>query len=240
MRIYLLLILFLAAFSRSLASPFQNLGFDDANTSNLIPSGGFFYNPPHQNVGYGTAGDMLPGWHVLYGSVPYSDPYWLNLNSVGGALVSLYDKNNYLYDPTVVLPVEGKFSFSMEADALAPLSVVQTGDVPADAQTLNFTSFGREVEVRINGSLVPVQYTYGPTPINLNTRIARGMVDVSGYDGQTIDLSFRTLSVFGTGATLNGLDSIFFSPVPEPGTFGLLGIGMAFLGMCCWLQKRRV
>src|SRR5580765_2485062 len=88
------------------SAPFQNLSFDDANTNGLIVHPEVvFYNPPYVNVGSGAVTDLLPGWKLYYGSTTYSDLFWLNLNSVGGALVSIYDMNNYLYTSTVHLPV---------------------------------------------------------------------------------------------------------------------------------------
>src|SRR6266446_5556242 len=97
------------------ASPFQDLDFDGANTSNLVPPvppG----NPPHQDVGSGSVSELLPGWQLLYGGSAYSDLLWLNLNPIGFGLASLYDGNNFFYDAQTHIPVAGKFSFAMFPD----------------------------------------------------------------------------------------------------------------------------
>ena len=225
--------------SRIQAAPFQNLDFDSANTGSLIPVPGVVsYNPPYQNVGYGTPADLIPGWQVLLGTSPYPDLYWLNLNSVGGALVSIYDGNNFLYDPRVHVPVQGTFSFALwPGSGIPPLSLVQTGDLPADARSIHFTSFGAGVQLFVNDSLVPLTYIYGPPTISGNTRLASVEGDISAFAGQTVELKFTSLPILGTGANLNGLDSIYFSPVPEPGTFALLVTGILALGI--WRPEPR-
>jgi len=240
----LLVVGFLSACLTTLNSaPFQNLGFDNANTNNLIVHPEVvLYNPPYVNVGSGAITDLLPGWQLYHGSMPYADLFWLNLNPIGGgALVSIYDVNNYFYNPQVHIPVEQNYSFAIEpSDAPGggslALSLVQTGDVPADAQTIRFTSFGREVQLYLNGTSVPVSYTYGPSPQNLNARLATAVADVSAFAGQTVELKFVTLPTFGTGTILNGLDSIYFSPVPEPSTPAIFALGLLSIGF--WRLRR--
>jgi hypothetical protein len=132
----------------------------------------------------------------------------------------------------VRLPVEGRFSFAMAPnDPIGLLSLLQTGDVPVNAQFLHFTSFATGVQVYINGSLVPVSYSYGPRPQNLNAWTASAEADISAFAGQTVELKFVSLSTFGTGTILNGLDSIYFSPVPEPATVSILVVGLFPLGL---------
>ena len=238
MRINLALLLSLSLpVIKAQAAAFQNLDFDSANTSNLIPRvppG----NPPFQNVGSGSPADLIPGWLVLLGTDPYSNLYWLNLNSVGGALVSIYDRNNFLYVPSVHVPVQGAFSFALWPSSVGPpLSLIQVGDVPAGAQSIHFTSFGAGVQLFVNESLVPLIYTYGPPGISPDTRAASVEGDVSAYAGQTMELKFTSLPILGTGANLNGLDGIYFSPVPEPKAWVLFGVGVFSFGI---IRRSRV
>jgi hypothetical protein len=224
------------------ATPFENLDFDSANTANLVSGGigGGYYNPPYQNVGSGTPSDLIPGWTVLFGTSPYPEPYWLNLNSIGGAQVSIYDRNNYLGNPSVRLPVQGTFSFALwPGSGIPPLSLVQTGDVPSGTEMINFTSFGAGVQLFVNGSLIPLTYTYGQQTFNANTRLASVEGDISAFAGQTVELKFTSLPLAGTGADLNGLDSIYFSPVPEPGILALSGLGLVCFGIYRWSKERQ-
>ena len=218
--------------SQTGAAPFLNLGFDEANTNKLV-----FDNPPNVDVGFGTSTDLLPGWELQLGSILVTNYVWLNLNPTGFGLASLYDSNNYLFDTRTHLPVDGKYSFAMFPDQpIGLFSLTQTGDVPADAQLLHFTSFGMGVQLFLNGTSIPVTYTYGPRPQNLNAWSAAASADISAYAGQMVELKFVTLPTLGTGTLLNGLDSIYFSPVPEPGTLALLMLGLSPLGL--WRLRR--
>jgi hypothetical protein len=180
---------------------------------------------------------------------------WLDLHPIGLGTVSLYDRNDrYFGDYRFRWPVEGLYSFAMiPHSSILPggpihLTLSQTGDVPADAQTLRFTSFGREVAVFISGAEIPVSYTYGPTPCGgpgfpcyPDLRLAEAVADISAFAGQTVEISFRSLDTYGTGAGVNGLDSIFFSsvPIPEPGPGRLVGGGLLVLGGVRWTQRKR-
>src|SRR6266852_4018750 len=72
-------------------APFQDLGFDDANTNNLTTTG----FPPTLGLGVGTFCDLLPGWQLQLASGPYMDPLWVNVNPPGLGLASLYNRDNF-------------------------------------------------------------------------------------------------------------------------------------------------
>jgi hypothetical protein len=207
----------------NIAAPFQNLGFDDANTNNLSLVG-IVPDPIHGylTLGYGTPQEILPHWTLLDGPMAFNGLYNVNLGLVfGGSYASIYAPSNlFRIHPPTRLPVVGQYSFAMfpyfdvvnSQLIFRPMSLFQVGDVPTDAQTLRFLSFGREVAVYANDTELPILYFYGPPTPNPNARLANVIADISGFAGQTVELRFVTLDPrTGMGGILNGLDSIFFS-----------------------------
>jgi len=222
------------------SAPFQDLGFDDANTNNLTTTG----FPPTLGLGIGTPSDLLPGWQLYYGGGPYSDALWVNLTFIDTGLASLYNRSNVGPSPKNPFPVAGAYSFAMWPGFLGqplhytPFVLSQTGDVPANAQALHFTIFGGQFEVRVNDNLLNVSYTEGPPTADTNTRRGDAVADISAFAGKTVTLKFITLDTQDITTVVNGLDSIDFAPVPEPGTLAILSIGLATLGGC-WLRRAR-
>src|SRR5713101_6166548 len=89
-----------------LSSPFQDLGFDEANTNNLVSFAG------DPGLGTGTIGDLLPGWQLYLGAGPYADSLWVNLTFVDLGLASLYNRDNFSPFPRNRFPVQGLYSFA--------------------------------------------------------------------------------------------------------------------------------
>ena len=114
-----------------------------------------------------------------------------------------------------------------------PYSLSQTGDVPSDARTIHFFSYGSPVQLEVNNSLSPLVYTSALVQPGWNGNIPVFDVvgDISLYAGQTVELKFTTL--IGPSPGLNGLDEIFFSNVaiPEPPTLVLLPLGVLLLSV---------
>jgi hypothetical protein len=210
--------------------PFRDLGFDDANTNKLVNTGG------PVGLGSGTTGDLLPGWQLALGAGPYSDSLWVNLAAIDLGLASLYNRDNIGFGAQGHFPASGIYSFAMVPSygmngggPYTPFSLSQTGDVPANAQMLHFTIYGSPFEVRVNNTLLPVIYTQGPPTTNPNTRTSWAVADISAFAGQTVTLKFTSLDTDGLNTVVNGLDSISFAPVPEPGTTLLLFAGLLSL-----------
>ncbi len=214
-----------------LSAPFQDLGFDDANTNNLVTTAG-------PGLGTGSIGDLLPGWQLHLASGPYTDLLWVNLEAVDLGLASLYNRNNFGPAPQNRFPVQGIYSFAMvpgygplgQVISYNPFILSQTGDVPANSQTLHFRGYGSPFEVRMNDTLLAVSYVQGPPTPDPNMRSSDAVADISAFAGLTVTLKFTTLDTDGLTTVVNGLDSIYFSPVPEPGTVALLSAGLSVLG----------
>ncbi len=215
------------------AQPFQNLGFDDANTNNVTPAGGSGYHGP--------TSELLPGWQENFGSI-----MGLNLFPVGGTMYDTLVTSNGTFTPYNNLsdlgyPVSGLYHLQLgiwnPTGPFLPYILSQVGDVPADARSIHFFTYGSPFELSVNGSLVPLIYNYLPnnTPAPVFT-VATVAADISAFAGQTVELKFTTLNDPGIVYKTYGLDGIFFSTqvVPEPGVFSLLALGSLLLGWRFW------
>ncbi|MEO8426221.1 MAG: hypothetical protein ABI651_03830, partial [Verrucomicrobiota bacterium] len=173
---------------------------------------------------YGPIGELLPGWQLSSGTNAFApnDLIGFNLSLPGAGYATLYFSN-------------GNFSLGLrpgiDFSTLEPVpySLFQSGNVPADARTIRFFNFGLPLELRVNGTVVPlfhsdVHSAAPPTVIGL----ADVFADVSVFAGQTVELRFTTPVQSGF---LSGLDSISFSPqtIPEPAPGFLLGLGGLFM-----------
>ena len=189
------------------------------------------------------ASDAIPGWTVylgtnqqttvLYNSITLGDG---NVSIIGTNapfpyLVSPIPGNNY----TVVLEAGPNPSSSSPNSVNA--SIAQSGLIPATAQSILFTAsipspLVAGFQVTIAGQVIPV------TEIScIDTYYAMYEGNVSAFAGQIAELEFTDLaSTESTEGNLNlGAISFSSSPIPEPGTLGLLATGGLLIG---WRWRR--
>jgi hypothetical protein len=182
------------------AAPFQNLGFDDANTNNASGSGNLT----------GTPADLLPGWKIFSGNHPLKN---VNVDFVpsGDDYAILYSTNIYLALGFPPPPVDGRFSltliplFDVDQSQSIPYTLEQTGDIPAGASVIHFLGFwsGR-LELTLNGSAIPLVYVPRPSGVVPEFDVYG---DISAFAGQTVDLKFTTM-ITSQPFLFYGLDSI--------------------------------
>jgi len=197
---------------QSHTAPFQNLGFDEAITNRLSPA-----DPPFHD-GLGSSIDLLAGWQLYLGTQPVS-VVGMNWKFPGFGYSSLYNRDVPAFDRYSLGLVPGQDTGTDFIET--PFSLVQTGDIPADAASIHFLSYNQRPELRLNNSLLPVTYNYfAPGPA---APVFEGVADISAFAGQTVDLEFTTPNSF----LFYGLDSISFSPqiIPEPSPLMLFGMG---------------
>ena len=212
------------ALSSAFAATFQNLDFDSATTNITLSL------PPDQGVGYGPASDLLPGWQLFQGTDPVSPLVGYNLNPISLGVASIYDSNSQGFPA----PVSGRYSLGLypgyPLSEYQPFSLVQTGDIGANVQSIRFINYGGPFELRVNGTLIPLSYEYQLAGTNLDTRLANVTGDVSAFAGQTVQLKFTTVDV--AGSVVNGLDDIGLSTqaAPEPGETALFLLGLCLMG----------
>jgi hypothetical protein len=205
----------LISISLARSAPFQNLDFEMARIESLtpVPGFGFEYQGPTE--------DLLPGWQLFFGTEPRAT---LGFNLSGDAFddqrVKLVSENP---DPNGRRgnPLEGKYSLFFWPGLDPQFVLTQTGEIPPDAKSLEFTYRQLPFAFSINGlTLSPVRFgaPFGETVA----------MDVSQFAGQTVELKIATSAgPFGPSG-FHELDDIAFV-VPEPSVLTLVGIG----GGCC-------
>ena len=244
--------------SEVLAAAFINLGFDTPAFPDWVPPripGSPFASSPGEWV--------RPGWNT---GPQNQSAVGYNYSQRFSGWASLLDRDfrDSHFGSNARVPVVGNYSLGIWPLSLTvtggvydPYVLWQTGDIPADARSLQFLhqgplNHGDDLQVFVGGelrSLVALpDVPTGDPEIPLFRYLA---VDVSPFAGQTVELRFefrsRGYDDFGDFPRLPGqpnaqshiLDDLSFSPlpaVPEPATWALLGLGAAALG---WALRRR-
>ena len=188
------------------------------NITELLPPGS-----SRTGIGYGPAADLLPGWQVfLTGSPTPVDK--VGLEVAGGlGIVSIYQVPPESF-------FEGPFYFGTAAvNWPSPrYSLVQSGEIPPDANWLSLRRSGEAVDISINGISLPLLEI--PRDPNFPFRGPFGtglvMANISAFAGQEVELKI-THQVDITFTTY--FDSIAFTTqmpqIPEPGSLLLWLLG---------------
>jgi len=175
--------------------------------------------------------EMVPGWRILLGTNAEAE-VGLNALLAGGGYSSiqgLANRGGFPWEVSYSLLLVGDATFNGNQRTYIPYSLVQTGDIPSDARSIPFLSYANPVALFVNDNPISLFYSNRPPSGNPQTQQADAVGDISPFAGQSVELRFLTLE--GTQSPFNGLDSIFFSPVPipEPGTLVLFSLGGVIL-----------
>jgi hypothetical protein len=199
------------------AAPFQNLGFDDANTNNLV------------NGIWGAPEDLLTGWTIS----PSQKAIGVNAITIGSGYVSLWSGNGIGSIP----PAEGRFLLDFDGPPgfAEQWTLSQTADIPIEARAIHFISSDAHVSLTLNGADVPLVYV--PRRINLISELNDVYGDISAFAGQTVDMAFTTSITVGRLDA--GLDSIAFV-VPEPAPWALLVLAGIVAAAALSIQERSI
>jgi hypothetical protein len=198
------------------AAPFENLGFDLANTNRVTVTPGSAFS------GTGPTEDLLPGWQLFKGNVPQTT-LGLNLSLLSGGYATLIGAGQSQY---FGWPVEGAYALFLAGSPgnQDPFSLSQRGDIPAGAQWLSYRYDGYPFLLTINGTVLP------PALQSPNSEA----FDISAFRGQTVDLKLTALGpAMPTEAGSSIIDSVAFA-VPEPSTWVLVTLGCLAL----WFAPR--
>ena len=189
------------------AAPFENLGFDLANTNSLTVTPGMGL------TGTGSAEDLLPGWQLFKGGIPQTT-LGLNLSLLSGGYATLISADQGQY---FGWNVEGAYALDLVGSAGNQdlFSLSQRGDIPADAQWLSYRYSGYPFLLTINGTnLQPAQQSPNSEAF-----------DISAFRGQTVDLKLTVLGpAMPTEPGSSIIDSVAFT-IPEPSTWVLVTLG---------------
>ena len=213
MKVFELLVcfaLFYSCFSARAQGTFQNLNFENANLS-PIPSGQF-----------GSAvsiTDALPGWNGYLGTNETTGVLQNN-STLGSASIDILGPNwasgGIIEGQYTVLLQFGRGLSGIPGDNVYA-AISQVGLVPATARSILYYSGTPSSSV----APISVLFASQQIPVAVVASTATFTIyggDVSAFAGQTGALRFE-----GNGF----LDAIQFSAqqIPEPGTFGLFGLG---------------
>jgi hypothetical protein len=120
--------------------------------------------------------------------------------------------------------VEGKYALWLYAAD----SIVQQGDIPADARFLSLIPGALPVAVSVNGVRLP-----GLPPIITSSTLT---YDISAYAGQNVELRFQPIPNVMVDRQLTQMDSITFL-VPEPSIYALFVAGGGVF-LLSWIRRR--
>lgn len=196
----------------------QGQGFINLNFESAVPVP--IAGDPGGRVQFGPA---FPGWSAYYNSTPFSstEPVTYNNPTLGDQALGLVTPaffNGSISNVSALL--QGSLS-----EGSPDVSLAQTALVPAGTASLRFLAYQRPTAsfvVSLNGQ--PLSYSLVQ---NLGNFSEYG-VNIPAFAGQIAELRFtqRSRVPFANSFLL---DNISFSPVPvpEPGTWALLGLGGA-------------
>jgi hypothetical protein len=149
-------------------------------------------------------------------------------------IVSLWDAPLIEGNYTAVLQPQVDPLHDPSSHPLVPVALVQSSLVPVDSRSLLFKAYtaGTDFSVSLGGVAVPI-LTLGTFP---NYTLYGG--DISAFAGSIAELRFTAYPNNYPHSTIFALDDIQFSPeaIPEPGVFGLVGLGVLFFG---WRVARK-
>lgn len=226
----------------SFAAPFQNLNFEQGSFQ--APPANYTPSAPLAGPNPISAAAGLPFWTAREDSTVCT-AIWGNGGALDETSVALLS-SAVAFPPPSPAPLNGIYSVELTAYVNAPpeffktSSISQTGDVPANAKSIQFlihspfSNVQSNPLVTLNGSVINL------IPISTNGNIVTLGGDVSAFAGSNAQLIITAAGTPGGSFFYQenyfALDDIVFSPnaIPEPSTIALLGLGAIGL-----LMRRR-
>ena len=217
------------------AGEFTNLGFDEPELGNRVDVSDrapwVWYTSPPLNVYVGTVKDFFPGWRVIDNvtHAEVTEAYQLS--------DSFKDYSEYLGLSPVLVPGDAGYAAEICPAGSMPFpggsSLLQTGEVPADAMKLAFRLRYEWFELRVNDQIVPTRFATQWDQISYGIMAdAHLEADVSQFAGQTVELKFTCTPTFSPDGNFHNhsvIDDIAFV-VPEPSAWAMLVVGFAAIG----------
>lgn len=192
----------LFAFETCSGADFKNLGFDEADISNLRDHSG-------------DPAKVLPGWNLYLGRERQRFVY---VNPLLPPPEDIYaELGDYQH-----FTAEGKYVLHfIRLDRNGPVwSLEQTGTIPPKTKFLTYRSAGFAMEVQINDEMIPpLDWQLPPFDWQVPKALYHPVYDVSAFAGQEVKLAFvgpfGPETIFGFGGT-GTIDSIMFlADVPK-------------------------
>ena len=195
---------------------FLNLDFESAK---IISDPGSPYYP------YGIAtSNALPGWIVTgYGSTNPASSITFNDPALGSSWATLWATNGQ--------QISGKYSVLLQGGIGTGVSISQTATLPLSVYSILFEAqpgYGL-LELSLGGQILP----FSPIGSGSNYTLYGANIP-AGMNGQIEQVIFSAIGYNGGGGVNNwNIDNIQFSSstVPEPGVWGLAGLGALTIGL---------
>ena len=214
------------------AGEFMNLDFEQANLNNRTDISWMFTGAGWPLPVYSASmQDLFPGWRIT-DELDHSEPtigYELTFN-----WQMIYD-----FFPRQAILVPGHSGFGVELiggfDSPKSVSISQVGEIPKNATWITFYLIDNLVELRINGTAIPLYFAthYDGLTYSIGWE-GRFVGDVSAFAGQNAELEFFATPYSGTDflhpSDHSVIDDIAFV-VPEPSTWGMLLAGLGAIGL---------
>jgi hypothetical protein len=215
----------LCCHGQATATPFQNLDFESAFESSVVPSTPTLV-PASEALPDWTNNNYDPGY-VFYDSM-----------SLGSVAITIHDGLHI--GGGDFYPIQGQYTVLLQGQwgGTPAAYISQVGVIPATANSLLFMSDldGNDLTVSLNGTVIPMSvYSVGST-VNPNYGpIITYIGDIRAFSGQqNVTMQFTTTT--NNLDNFADLDNIQFSAtvVPEPSSLMLVAIGLLLLaGYSC-------
>lgn len=204
------------ALNTLVAGDFINLNFDSPDLSGPLveeyPGGPF----------RGQADQIFRGWSVEYGNRIQDTASYSPVGTQLGFPVTLFENVPGSREQSVLGRYSVYFSSSPDPGAGAFL-IRQNGEIPSQAKWLDIRSAGY-VQAFVNGTKIG----------EVGAGSSRSVLDVSGFSGKEVELSFLVRP--GESAVF---DVVGFTSVPEPSTLGLFGFGITVVAWQCYRISKK-
>ena len=213
------------------------IGLSLTSRAQLVPNGSFENGSrptdPAQSGSTLSTNTALPGWSI------FGSPLYYQYGPLGGPVIAI---GNY-YAPssgTNAIYLQAGFS-----GAPTPVSLWQNLVIPSNIKSITFESKSAVDPNLYHGYYLALLFSTAGvsiTPQSFSTNSAGYInygIDVSAYAGSTMELRFTVDPLGGPVGGAYLIDNIQFSqsPVPEPFSWTLFGIGGGILGFRFFRKK---
>lgn len=208
----------------TIAATFQNLNFESVRVPLVPDTNDYFHRV--------SITDALPGWRGYIAGVEQTNIFYI-FEALSSAQIALRARD------AGASTLQGNYSVFLGPSPMSEVTLSQTAQIPADAQSLRFLGLPRYLApqppdvfgVFIDGQRLAV------TDVLSEAGLYNYSADISAFAGTDVTLSFTSFRSEQFPHNFL-LDSVSFSPtpIPEPSTLALFTVA-AVLACVYWRRK---